>query len=49
MLYINIYIVSFIDLPNYRLINKLQPGAVGKICTQGGGFKLRENVSAFRK
>jgi len=32
-----------------RLINKLQPGSVAKICTSGGGFKLRENVSAFRK
>ncbi|CAF4454194.1 unnamed protein product, partial [Adineta steineri] len=31
-----------------KLINKLQPGSVGKICTSGGGFKLRENVSAFR-
>ena len=30
-------------------MNKLQPGAVAKICTGGGGFKLRENVSAFRK
>ena len=33
----------------HRLINKLQPGSVPKICTSGGGFKLRENVSAFRK
>lgn len=30
-------------------MNKLQPGAVSKICTSGGGFKLRENVAAFRK
>lgn len=32
----------------FRLMNKLQPGAVAKICTSGGGFKLRENVSAFQ-
>ena len=32
----------------FRLMNKLQPGSVSKICTSGGGFKLRENVSAFR-
>lgn len=31
-----------------KLINKLQPGSVSKICTGGGGFKLRENVSAFQ-
>ncbi|CAF5043998.1 unnamed protein product, partial [Rotaria magnacalcarata] len=31
-----------------KLINKLQPGSVSKICTSGGGFKLRENVSAFQ-
>ncbi|CAF4376166.1 unnamed protein product, partial [Adineta steineri] len=30
------------------LINKLQPGSVAKIATSGGGFKLRENVSAFQ-
>ena len=30
-------------------MNKLQLGSVPKICTSGGGFKLRENVSAFRK
>lgn len=33
----------------FRLMNKLQPGVVAKICTSGGGFKLRENVSAFRE
>jgi len=31
-----------------KLMNKLQPGAVPKIATSGGGFKLRENVSAFQ-
>ncbi|UJR35235.1 hypothetical protein I4U23_028000 [Adineta vaga] len=31
-----------------KLMNKLQPGAIAKICTSGGGFKLRENVSAFQ-
>ncbi|CAF2376553.1 unnamed protein product [Rotaria sp. Silwood2] len=31
-----------------KLMNKLQPGAIPKICTSGGGFKLRENVSAFQ-
>jgi hypothetical protein len=38
-----------INLKTNRLMNKLQPGSVAKICTSGGGFKLRENVSAFRK
>ena len=28
-------------------MNKLQPKAVAKITTKGGGFALRENVSAF--
>jgi hypothetical protein len=31
-----------------KLINKLQPNAVPKYATSGGGFKLRENVSAFQ-
>ena len=31
-----------------KLMNKLQPGSVAKICTSGGGFKLRENVAAFQ-
>jgi len=30
-----------------KLINKLKPGSVPKITTKGGGFALRENVSAF--
>ncbi len=30
-----------------KLINKLQPNSVPKITTKGGGFALRENVSAF--
>jgi len=30
-----------------KLSNKLQPGSVKKITTTGGGFALRENVSAF--
>ncbi len=30
-------------------MSKLQPGSIGKVCTSGGDFKLRENVSAFRK
>lgn len=29
-------------------MNKLEPGSVAKICTSGGGFKLRENIAAFR-
>lgn len=28
-------------------MNKLQPGAIPKITTKGGGFALRENVSQF--
>lgn len=30
-----------------KLMNKLQPKAVAKITTKGGGFALRENVNAF--
>ncbi|CAF1683905.1 unnamed protein product, partial [Didymodactylos carnosus] len=29
-------------------MNKLSPNSVPKIHTTGGGFKLRENVSAFQ-
>lgn len=28
-------------------MNKLQPGAIPKITTKGGGFALRENASVF--
>jgi hypothetical protein len=31
-----------------RLINKLHPGAVPKIHTQGGPIKLRENIGLFQ-
>jgi hypothetical protein len=34
---------------NKRLMNKLQPNAITKFTTKGAGFKLRENVSLFRK
>jgi hypothetical protein len=38
---------TFLALLHSRLINKLQPKSVAKITTKGGGFALRENVSAF--
>ena len=31
-----------------RLMNKLQPGSIGKIHTQGGPIKLRENIGLFQ-
>jgi hypothetical protein len=31
-----------------RLINKLKPGSVPKIHTQGGPIKLRENIGLFQ-
>lgn len=30
-------------------MNKLQSGAIPKYATTGGSFKLRENISLFRK
>ncbi len=30
-------------------MNKLQPNAIPKFTTKGAGFKLRENISLFRK
>lgn len=34
---------------NKRLMNKLEPGSIPKYTTRGAGFKLRENISLFRK
>jgi len=31
-----------------RLMNKLQPGSVPKINTQGGQFKMMENINKFQ-
>ena len=31
-----------------RLMNKLKPGSVPKIHTQGGSIKLRENIGLFQ-
>ena len=31
-----------------RLMNKLKPGSVPKIHTQGGPIKLRENIGVFQ-
>ena len=31
-----------------RLMNKLKPGSVSKIHTQGGPIKLRENIGLFQ-
>jgi hypothetical protein len=39
----------FLQTQINRLMNKLRPNAIPKITTQGGDFKLRENVSNFRK
>lgn len=32
-----------------RVMNKLQPGAIAKINTSGGQFKLMENITNFQK
>lgn len=32
-----------------RLMNKLQPGAIPKINTSGGQFKMMENINKFQK
>jgi len=41
--------IVFFSAINKRLMNKLQPNAIPKFTTDGGGFKLRENISLFRK
>lgn len=32
-----------------RLMNKLKPGAIAKINTTGGQFKMMENINKFQK
>ena len=36
------------DRSLYRLMNKLLPGSVTRINTQGAQFKLMENINAFQ-
>ena len=44
--FFSIVVISSSEL---RLMNTLKPNAIAKYSTSGGAFKLRENISIFRK
>lgn len=47
---LGIFLTDMIDQSSLnRLMNKLKPGAIPKINTSGGQFKMMENINKFQK